>query len=167
MPSWARSVKSAKSSQASKASDKEPPVKPPSVKSHSSGGEAKKADKTIIDNSDVQFKAALIELLAKVLDKGADDSRGSGSSGYKTKLISIICEKWSGDKKLTARQYRAWKKHIQGIMKYHSLTDTASAFLISLNVTGQAKQALDVFENDDYDNPKILQIMGNSSPEAW
>ncbi len=44
-----------------------------------------------------------MELLAKVVEKGADNSRGSGG-GYKTKLTSITCQKWSGDEKLTVKQ---------------------------------------------------------------
>ncbi len=152
MPSWARSDK--KGSTSSKATGRESKVNPPSVKSHSSGGEIKKVKPVIEKNSEAQFNAALIELLAKVVDKGADNRSGQ-SGNFKTKLTSIQCDKWSGDRKLTARQYRAWKKHIQGIAQYHTLSDTESAFLISLNVTGQAKIALDIFENEDFANPKI------------
>jgi hypothetical protein len=34
------------------------------------------------------------------------------------KLTNIVCDKWSGDKRLTAKQYRAWKKKVQGIAKH-------------------------------------------------
>ena len=39
---------------------------------------------------------------------------------------------------------------------YRTASDEETAFLISLNVTGQAKLALDIFENEDYLDPKIL-----------
>ena len=65
VPSWARSEKKYKGSTSSKASGKESKVKPPSVKSHSNGGEVKKEKPVIVANSETQFKAALIELLAR------------------------------------------------------------------------------------------------------
>ena len=90
VPSWARSEK--------QGSDKK------STHSKTSGSKAKpsvetKKDKPVmIENSDTQFKAALMELLAKVVDKGTDNSRpGGNSGGYKTKITSISCDKWSGD----------------------------------------------------------------------
>ena len=99
-----------------------------------------------------------MELLAKVVDKGSTDNSRSGgyNGGYKTKITSIACDKWSGDRKLTARQYRVWKKHVLGIAQHHKLSDEETAFMISLNVTGIAKQALDIFENEDFLKPEIL-----------
>ncbi len=63
----------------------------------------------------------------------------------------------SGDKKAFAEQHRAWKKHIQGVSKHHGLTDAEQASLFLLNCTAGVKDALDIFEVADYDDPKILK----------
>jgi hypothetical protein len=76
--------------------------------------------------------------------------RNDNKPEYKQKLTSIIVEKWSGGKGATAKSYRAWKKLIQSVAIQYGLRDSETAFLIKINCIGFAKEALDVFEPDDY-----------------
>jgi hypothetical protein len=76
---------------------------------------------------------------------------------YKQKLTSIIVEKWSGGKGATAKSYRAWKKLIQSVAIQYGLKDSETAFLIKINCFGFAKEALDIFDPEDYTKPEILK----------
>ena len=159
VPSWARSKGSSK--------DKEKvPTKAESVRSRSTGGgtvtELKRTPKASEPVRD-PLLAVITELLAKVVEKGTDTRSGGG--GYRPKLTSIICNKWSGDRKLKAKDYRVWKKHIQGIAMHNQLSDQDQAFLISLNVTGQAQVALDIFENEDFADAKIFDKIWSTLDE--
>jgi hypothetical protein len=98
------------------------------------------------------FEDKLKKLLETLVNQKSNNDRGSRN----LKLTNIVCDKWSGDKRLTAKQYRAWKKKVKGIAKYYELTDQQTAFLIQFNCTGVAKEALDIFEPDDLEDPDIL-----------
>ena len=78
-------------------------------------------------------------------------------SEYKQKLTSIVVDKWSGGKGSTAKQYRAWKKRIQAIAIQYGLKDTEVAFLITINCTGVAREALEIFEPEDFKKANILE----------
>ena len=64
--------------------------------------------------------------------------------------------RWKGS---TAKQYRAWKKRIQSIAIQYGLKDQETAFLITINCIGFAKDALEIFEPDDFTKPNILQLV--------
>ena len=58
--------------------------------------------------------------LTRILESLVNQKSQSGDRGSRNlKLTNIICDKWSGDKRLTAKQYRAWKKKVKGIAKYY------------------------------------------------
>jgi hypothetical protein len=87
----------------------------------------------------------------------AEEKMRLGVEEYKQKLTSIIVEKWSGGKGATAKSYRAWKKLIQSVAIQYGLRDSETAFLIKINCIGFAKEALDIFEPEDYTKPGILK----------
>jgi hypothetical protein len=54
-------------------------------------------------------------------------------------IKAINAQTLFGDKNLTSKQHRAWKKHIQGFAKHHQLTDTEHASLIQFNCQAPRK----------------------------
>ena len=86
-----------------------------------------------------ESQAQQMEVLKSVNSKAGKDSRDR-----KTKISSIVVNKFKGGTRMSTKKYRRWKKEIEAVAQHYELAPAETAMLIWLNCEDDAKEVVDV-----------------------
>ena len=85
---------------------------------------------------------------------------GDGFNGVKARVLAgIKIPPFEGTQNTTTRQYKEWRKSIAVIKQLNGLEDKDVAMLLFSQLTGRAKELIEILELEDFQEGRIMEMI--------
>ena len=100
-------------------------------------------------------------LLTKLLEGNPLIRQGGESfNAPKARILAVVkIPPFSGETTTSARQYKEWRKAIQLTKQLNGLEDKDLALLLFSQLTGRAKELIEILDLDDFEEDKVLDMI--------
>ena len=109
----------------------------------------------------------MAETQRKMLLLHAQNERDGGPKRNRLLLSQVKLPEFNGSVSTTTRQYREWRKAVSIIKQLNSFTDKELTLIVFSQVTGRAKELIEILEPEDLDRDDALEIIRNIYDDAF
>ena len=101
------------------------------------------------------------KILTQMLERNPNiRQNGENFNGPKARILAVVkIPPFDGATTTTARQYKEWRKSVALTKQLNGLEDRDIALLLFGQLTGRAKELIEILELEDFEDGKVLDMI--------